>query len=204
MSEEVDQKQVINRTYIYLFPIIGLSNKMKKEDFKYFKAIYFKDENRADEKEKLYLLLRFKGDRTYAKFEEQLRRLPNCSDSYDPDSYHTMFVFDIPSEYKREYDLFCKGKYSQFSENYKQSIAVFHGYKGRKGEAALNVLYKKEQGYLDMEYYINEGLPEEEWTRIPRDQEIARLITEIIDGETYHLSDVIKESNNHQVIDDSN
>ena len=173
--------------------MLGLANQMKKADFKYFKGLFLKDEHRNDEENKLYLLLRFSGDRLYSKFEEKLRNLPNYVDSYDPDSYHTMFVFDIP------------GKYSQLSENYKQSIAFFHGYKGREGEAVLDVLYKREQAYLTMEAIINGDLPRSEWTRIPRGQEIGRLLSEIIDGETYHITDTINDSIDHQhLLDDNN
>lgn len=204
MSVEVETNKIVNRTYIYIFPMLGLANNIEKKDFKYFKGIFLKDEHRKNEENKLYLLLKFSGDRNYPKFEEKLRNLPDYIDSYDPDKYHTMFVFEVPSQYKKEFKLFCEGKYSQFSESYKKEIALFHNYTGRDGEAALNVLYKREQAYINMEEIINAGLPKEHWTKIPRDQEIGRLLSEIIDGETYHFSDRIKDLNNHRTFDDNN
>jgi len=39
-----------------------------------------------------------------------------------------MFVFDVPTDYIKDYELFIEGKYSKFSPNYKSRILEFHGF----------------------------------------------------------------------------
>lgn len=107
-----------------------------------------------------------------------------------PDNFSVLFCFRVPEEYKREYEKLMQSKYSQFSENYKRSIIKFHKLENATNPAknkrsVINVLYRTEEGYLAKEEYINEGLPHNQWTRIPRDMEIGALMEEIKDAETF-------------------
>ena len=46
-------------------------------------------------------------------------------------------------------------------------------------------MYKKEIAYKLQEEELNDGLPESSWVKIPRDQEIGKLLEEVIEMETY-------------------
>lgn len=101
--------------------------------------------------------------------------------SYTPDNSSTMYLFNVPNEYKREYNKFIQSKYSEFSENYKQSIIKFHDYREgcnprgiRDGSKIVDILYKREAAYVRQEEAINKDLPVNNWTRIPRGQEIGK------------------------------
>jgi len=85
-----------------------------------------------------------------------------------------------------------QSKYSEFSENYKRSIIKFHKLESATNPAknkrsVINVLYRTEEGYQAKEEYINEGIPYNHWTRIPRNMEIGALIEEIREAETFKL-----------------
>ncbi len=51
----------------------------------------------------------------------------------------------------------------------------------------IDIEKSKEEGYKAREQFINQGLPESLWTKIPRDQEIGFLLEEIITKETFGI-----------------
>lgn len=182
----VDPNLVWNRTYTYLFPMIGLSSGMKRDEFLYLRGLFCKNDDFPELFNKLYMLLKFNKEREFVFYEDKLRTLDIYDFNYEPDKYHSIFVFNIPDEYKREYEKFIQSKYSEFSDNYKNSIIKFHGFKkNESGNRVIGVLYKKEIAYKLQEEELNDGLPESSWVKIPRDQEIGKLLEEVIEMETY-------------------
>lgn len=110
---------------------------------------------------------------------------------YQPDSYHQVYLFKIPEKYRSDYHKFLKGKYSEISEDYKRTIMSYHGYQDSRmqdpyskkyydhdGANIVRILYKKEVEYRNLEERINRGLPEQYWTRVPRDLEVGTIWNE--------------------------
>lgn len=166
---------VINKSYIYLFPMIGLTNGVTKSFFINLEGVFLLNEDFISTKDKIYLLFKKNYTTEFSIFIQGLLNAIYYSFSYEPDSYHIIYAFDIPYEYKREYIKFIESKYSEFSDNYKKSILKFHGFSSKgEGKSIYNILYKHEDAYLDMEKTINHGLPSSSWIQIPRTQEIGR------------------------------
>lgn len=82
-----------------------------------------------------------------------------------------LYTFLFPSDYYHEYDSFCEGRYSEFSEKAKKTILRFlqRNYSS-KGEVLMNikqVLYKDES--------LRKKLSEEFNTEIPKDLELSSV-----------------------------
>ena len=92
-----------------------------------------------------------------------------------------------------------KSRYSKVSENYKKAIVKFNEYDVKRGIGTniVNILNRDESQYKLIENKINEGLPEEQWTKIPRDQEIGSLLEEVMEQETFSEDLKIKETINN-------
>jgi hypothetical protein len=190
-----DSKVVINLTYTYLLPMLGLSCNIGRDSFINFRGIFLRNDDYPEIQDRLFLWLRASADRNYLAFEQQLRRLADYDSCYEPDKYHTIFLFKIPAEYKREYDKFIESRYSEFSENFKQALIKYHGYsKTNAGADIIKVLYKDPELYEAKEKEINKGLDYKEWTRIPRTQEIGVLLSERIEHETFSDDLKVQES----------
>lgn len=67
----------------------------------------------------------------YEPLSMDIYRLNNNSyyidSNYDDDDKEVCLFFDIPSEYRNDYELFLRGKYSQFSHKYKQLLTKTYG-----------------------------------------------------------------------------
>ena len=63
------------------------------------------------------------------------------------------YIFNIPEEYKNDMELFKEGKYSEFSDDYKQLILKFWDIAGSYN-VFQGILYKTQQG---KEYYEQEN-----------------------------------------------
>lgn len=60
----------------------------------------------------------------------------NLVKRYEPDTRHSVFIYEVPKDYASEYNLFIEGKYSKLSPQYKIKILEFHNknqYKGLVG-----------------------------------------------------------------------
>lgn len=202
MSRKIGSDGIyVNRSIIYFFPMLGLSMGYPKSTFKdnMLKGVFIKNDDYPDLQERLFLWFKEIADRRFMLFEQSLTRVPVFDFSYKPDRNHKIFVFKIPQEYKREYDELIKSRYSKVSENYKKAIVKFNEYDVKRGIGTniVNILNKDESQYKLIENKINEGLPEEQWTKIPRDQEIGSLLEEVMEQETFSEDLKIKETINN-------
>tara|TARA_R100000742_G_C4242598_1_gene62037 strand:- start:8 stop:772 length:765 start_codon:yes stop_codon:yes gene_type:complete len=103
----------------------------------------------ADVRDVICVLFRFSGDPLFLKFEQAVTQFSNYKGKVDVDSYHVMFVFDVPSQHKRSWNKLKLGKYSELSRKYKERILDFHGM--TKHSSIGQVLYKsaKRRKYLE-------------------------------------------------------
>ena len=184
--------KVINRSYAYALPMIALSHNLRLDELTTFKGAYLFHEGYPDLKDRIYLHFSLQDARGNKQILQILQLSHHLDFSEQPDSFSILFCFRIPDEYKREFEKLMQSKYSEFSENYKRSIIKFHKLESATNPAknkrsVINVLYRTEEGYQAKEEYINEGIPYNHWTRIPRNMEIGALIEEIREAETFKL-----------------
>ena len=185
--------RVINRSYAYALPMIALPLNLKLDELLGFIGVYLFHEKHPDLEYRIYIQFNLFDE---SRFHKQVLMTFEQSQYLDffeyPDKFSVLYCMKVPDEYKREYDKLLKSRYSEFSENYKRSIIKFHNLEDKNNpsknkRAVINVLYKTEAGYKAKEEYINDGLPERDWTRIPRGQEIGALMDEIREDETFKI-----------------
>lgn len=74
----------------------------------------------------IYLVYRFIPTAEYLKFEKNLQKHPLYDRTIDLDNYHVMYVFNMTDRQKKIFELFKKGKYSKFPDDYKKTVLSFN------------------------------------------------------------------------------
>jgi exonuclease I len=99
---------------------------------------------------------------------------------YDIDEKYRMYVFNVPDIHRHSYEMFKKSKFSKLNETYKEKILRFH--KQNTTSKIAQVLYKIEEGFLELEDRLK--------VKIPREQELGSLLDYQI--EIFDASKMIK------------
>lgn len=107
----------------------------------------------------LALLYRFSGIKSFIELEDALKKLTIFKRSEDPTEKTVLYVFEVPHKYKKDYQRFLKGKYSEFSERYKNRILEFHNMS--KDSVIGHILYKDDARRLELEEIVGEPLPKD-------------------------------------------
>jgi len=151
-SEVVNGKLLYNcntarltKSSLFLLPMLGGTRRLYMWDKLFVNAFINSDQY----KDSICLLYRFSGDTIFLKFEQALKKFRTFKDTYDPSPYFVMFVFDVPTNYKKQFNLFVDGKYSKFSPEYKSKIMEFHGF-NIHGEMA-QILFQDEKRRLRLQ-----------------------------------------------------
>ena len=110
-----------------------------------------------DHPNSIILLYRFSGSALFLKFEQALKKFTTFKDMIDPSPHHVMFVFDIPTKYKDDYNKFILGKYSHFSPELKAAIFKFH--KTDMHSSLGQILYKSEKRRLRLSQNLGMEIP---------------------------------------------
>lgn len=126
----------------------------------------------------LYVVYRFSGSTQYTTFESKLLKHPLFNRRIDVDKYNVMYVFNIEKEHLWEYYCFKSGKYSKFTEDYKQKILKFSINPAVTPSASIanttlyGVLYKTETRRKVLEEMVDcKLLDHEELASIPYEHE---------------------------------
>ena len=158
-----------NKASLFILPIVGTT----ADDFFYFtlfcNAYIAVEENTNC----LALLYRFSGKADFLQFEQRLRQSPYFKKMLDPSPWFTLFIFDIPTEYLKDYQNFCLGKYSELSENLKNKIFKFH--KADINSALGHILYKSTKRRIRLQESLG--------IEISEDAELLSIPT--LEDETY-------------------
>lgn len=72
------------------------------------------------------LLYRQSNDPLFKKFKKALSAFRDFDKIYDPTNNTTMFIFNIPKDFRKDFKYFMNGKYSKLSSQYKIDILRFH------------------------------------------------------------------------------
>lgn len=157
-----------NKTKSYVLPMIINSMSEVKSDkpgtpeYQFLNSFIGDDHYNIEDH--ILLLYKFSGQPWFIQFEEKLEKHPHFVYKYDPDKYHVMFVFKVPDEYKEDFKKFKEGKYSEFSQSYKDKIGIVH----KSSFSVLKaVLYREESAYKKLENEFG--------IKIPRTQEASSL-----------------------------
>jgi len=161
MTEELWAVDKKTRSYTYIFPMLGNNAK----EFNFVVNCFIGDRNKPELENKIFLLLKFSGEKRFEEYEKYIKMYPNYGGNYDPDNTHVMYYFEVPEKYKKEYELFKKGKYSIFSDEYKRKIFKFHNI-GSKSDVG-KVLYRTEDKFREWERKVGQ--------KIDRNQEIGSI-----------------------------
>lgn len=161
---------VINRCYTYLLPMLDwwdertlINNQLR--------GVFLSDKDCPELDNHIFVLYEFTGQRWFTSFEQVMKDSDYFITSYEPDKRHVMFVYEVPPHQQVSYDMFKDSRYSKISEQLKQRIVQFHGPENTKRAKA--VMYREESMFVEWEQKINEGLPNSQHIKIPRDQEAS-------------------------------
>lgn len=143
-----------NLSSIFVAPLLGGTRELFLWD-KYFINAFIETQN---EKNVIALLYRFSGDALFLKFESALCAFRTFKYKVDTDSYHVMFVFDIPDTSKSSYERLLAGEYSKIDDFLKLKILDYHGF-SMDGQTA-RVLFKSEILRKELEERLDCSIPE--------------------------------------------
>lgn len=135
----------LTKSSLFLLPMLGGTRRLYMWDKLFVNAFI----NAEQYQDAICLLYRFSGDTIFLKFEQALKQFRTFKDTFDPSPHFVMFVFDVPENYKEQYDLYIAGKYSKFSPTFKSKIMEFHGF-NIHGEMA-QILFQDEKRRLRLQ-----------------------------------------------------
>lgn len=127
----------LTKTSIFVLPFLGENRRVFFWD-KYFVNAFIKTDPAGEDV--IALLYRFSGDINFLRFEKILEQLPSFRFKLDTDSYHVLYVFDVPEGATSSFEKFKQGKYSEIDEIMKLSILNFHNFE-RSGHTG-QILFK--------------------------------------------------------------
>jgi len=161
---------------IFVFPFLTGNRKLYMWDTLFVNAFIGTPEHENC----ICLLYRYSGESQFVKFESALRSFRHFRDQYEPDTYHTMFVFDVPDNAKASYEHYINGRYSEIDDLWKLKILEFHDFDidGQVGK----ILFQSESLRKELEQKLDVVLPP--------DSELhdrPNLEKEIFDPEYYAL-----------------
>jgi len=89
------------------------------------------------------LLYRWSSDPLFLKFENAIKQFKNFKTYIDFSENLVMYIFDVPTKHRKNYENFINGKYSELTSQYKTNLLKFHGMNidGQIGQ----ILFKSEK-----------------------------------------------------------
>lgn len=155
-----------NKAYIYILPM--LFNTRYDVLIEELVNVYIRDINISDLDNNIFLVYRNNENNiNLLNLYNKLKNHKNFILDYDYGNKYKVFVFDVPENYKTDYNLFLKGKYSSFSDKYKKHISNFHFL--RHQDSVMDVLYKRENRYIELEKRLDVS-------HIPRNLDTSSII----------------------------
>lgn len=178
-----------NKSQTYILPMIGRKLSDFASDvfpFSNYRNTFIGDKDKPSLKNNILLLYRFSNEPQFLELEKNFQTHRYFHSIYEPDSFHTMIVFNIPEQFQREYDLFKQSKYSLFSESYKRHIGFFHNI--NLTHEVMGTLYKTEWRFKQLEKKFG--------IEIPRNQEAGSAMNEADEYYQPHFKIMIKLDKN--------
>lgn len=151
----------LNSSSIFALPFLGGSKKYMLWDSLFVNAFI----STSEYDECIALLYRFSGDKLFTKFEEAMCAMPTFIKFEDVDSYHVLFIFDVPDSARNSYQRFRDGQYSEIDDIWKLMILNYHDFSkdGQTGQ----ILYKSPELKKSLEIELDIELGDSELHSIP-------------------------------------
>jgi len=137
---------------LFLLPVLGRTKNHLKVD-SYFVNAYLDHTHKY-----LCLMYRFTGTQVYKEFEKSISTDPLCVSHLEHGKYHVVYIFKIPSGFKKDVVSFIEGKYSKFSKALKGRIQKFYGKEDSK--PMIDVINRSEDLKNQIEDYLKVELSE--------------------------------------------
>ena len=143
-----------NLSSIFAAPLLGGNRELFLWD-KYFVNAFVET---MDEKNVIAMLYRFSGDVLFLKFEAALCAFRTFKYKIDTDSYHVLFVFEVPETSQSSYEKVIASEYSKIDDFLKLKILDYHGF-SMDGQTA-RVLFKSEILRKEIEEKLDCTIPQ--------------------------------------------
>lgn len=143
-----------NLSSIFAAPLLGGNRELFLWD-KYFINAFVETH---EEKNVIAMLYRFSGDVLFLKFEAALCAFRTFKYKIDTDSYHVLFVFEVPETSQSSYEKVIASEYSKIDDFLKLKILDYHGF-SMDGQTA-RVLFKSEILRKELEEKLDCTIPE--------------------------------------------
>lgn len=174
-----------NLSSIFAAPLLGGNRELFLWEKNFINAFV----ETPDEQHVIALLYRFSADPLFLKFESALCAFRTFKYKIDTDSYHVMFVFDIPDTSKNAYERLRAGEYSKIDDFLKLKILDYHGF-SMDGQTA-RVLFKSEILRKELEEKLDCIIPKENELHSIFDMSLERF-----DPDYYYTAKSVIEKKN--------
>ena len=126
-----------NPACIFFLPMLG----RKQDKYPRFRDCYLSD----DEKRIIIYTRVGGGNRNCGYGEDELYADPNFVKTYDDeyDSTYGYYEFNVPSQWKDDFDKICNGKITEVSDEYFNYVSEFYPVLAEKG--VLKQLFREER-----------------------------------------------------------
>jgi len=130
------------KTATFLFPLLNVPKSLfdchiqdswgrLKHKSRFLNA-YLKNDtiSKYEEENYIYILARGYRDTDFDKFYSTVQAFPNFIDDYDIKEC-VVFIFSVPTDFDRDFNLIINGKYSEISAESKKLILANHYFSGK-------------------------------------------------------------------------
>jgi hypothetical protein len=126
-----------------------------------------------NDKNYIFVLYKYSSDAGFKQYEEEIKKNRLYVTSYDPDTTHTMIVFETPEHHMLNMMRYKDSAFSKMADGYKRKIMTYH--RVSSGHPLYHILYKTEEAFqaLDVAMYSSK---DRETMKVPRHQEVGSLI----------------------------
>lgn len=150
-NKGIIDKSKWNKSVYFIVPMIGINSG-------YFNLVncYLGDNTNRPELNfrRIFLNIKYK--------DEKLLGIEYYQSFYRLEDNTYMYIFHIPEQFKEDYDLFCAGKYSKFSEDYKKQIIRLINMKPVINSSVYKILHKTSDQRKKIEDMIGQPLKDDE------------------------------------------
>ena len=103
---------MLTKSYTYVLPMLSPYINIRRDQLV---NAFIGDKDFPEYDNHIFLLYKFNGSKAFLQYEDYLEHSKLFVKTYDPDKNHVMYIFNVPSFYRNDYNLFRKGKYSEMA-----------------------------------------------------------------------------------------
>jgi len=177
---------IYNKSKTYLLPLLSQEVYLDLKYFYFLQNTYiFDDMNKY--KNCIYILHKTKfKDPQFTNYENKLLKNPYFLDLIDIEAEKSLYVLKFPKEYMHEYNMYIKGKYSQFGDDAKNLILSFWGEIHQNNVNAVTFLLKVKQ-ILFRDGKLRRQMEKDLNVKLDKDAELGTSLEK--ESETFPLSE---------------